>query len=124
LGKTNAMKKYLALAILFLCLSCDDQDDNFPCSGPSVAGLQVLVRNDITDEILTAGVTVVAADQQFEETLVLANDYFLGAYDRQANFILTVTKAGYQTYTSGNIAVYKPGCHSVTTQVTVDLVPE
>ncbi len=120
------MKKYLVLlSVFFLLSSCsEDKDDNFPCTGPPVAGIKVLVKDAVTSDVLTDGVTVVATDGDFSETLVQSGNYFIGVYDRQSNYTVTVTKTGYQNYVSGPVSVFKPGCHALVTDVAVNLQPE
>jgi hypothetical protein len=118
--------KYIALLFLFVAISScsDDKDDNAPCTGPGVAGLRILVKDAVTNASITSDVTVVATDGDFEEVLTLSAPYFIGVYDRQANYTVTVTKAGYQTYTEDAISVFVPGCHAVVTDHTVLLQPE
>ncbi|CAM3473553.1 hypothetical protein FLLO111716_12970 [Flavobacterium longum] len=117
--------KYLALFSLFLLLSCgDDVDDQAPCDGPEVAGLKVIVTDAITSNVLTDGVSVQVQEGAFTGNLTAVDGYFLGLYDQQGSYTLTVSKAGYQTYTEDNVAVFKPGCHSLTTNRAVALQPE
>jgi hypothetical protein len=121
--------KYLARLSLFLLvcatsLSCgDDNDDNAPCTGPEVAGLDVLVTDAVTSEVLTFGVTVNATEGGFSTDLPESGGHFIGLYDQEGAYTLTVTKSGYQTYVENNVAVFKPGCHSITTTRSVALQP-
>jgi len=116
--------KYLALLSVFLLLSCaDDKDDNAPCSGPEVAGIDVFVRDAVTNDVLTNGVTVNVSAGAFSADLTESDSHFLGLYDQQGSYTLTVSKAGYQTYTEEQVGVFKPGCHSITTARTVNLQP-
>lgn len=117
--------KYLAILSLFVLFSCgDDADDNAPCTGPEVAGLDVVVTDAVTTNVLTDGVTVNVVEGSFETNLTAVDGHFLGLYDQQGSYTLTVSKAGYQTYTEDNVAVFKPGCHSLTTNRAVALQPE
>jgi hypothetical protein len=116
--------RYLALIVLFVCISsCEDNDDNFPCGGLPVAGLHVTVKDAVTAAVITDAV-VVATDGDFDETLVLSENAYWGAYDRAANYALAVTKPGYITYTESMIAVNANECHAITTNMTVELQPE
>ena len=118
------MKKLLFLPIvLLLLLSCDDRDDNFPCTGPEVIGLDVVVKDAITSEVLTFGVVVTVAEGGFQGELVESDGHFIGLYDQEGSYQLTVTKSGYQTYIEDNVNVFKPGCHSLTTTRIVNLQP-
>ena len=117
--------KYLALFSLFFLLSCgDDVDDQAPCDGPEVAGLKVIVTDAVNSNALTAGVSVQVQEGAFTGNLTESEGYFVGLYDQQGSYTLTVSKAGYQTYTEENVAVFKPGCHSLTTNRAVALQPE
>jgi hypothetical protein len=118
--------KYITMLFLFVALSScsDDKDDNAPCTGSPVAGLRVLVKDAVTSAQITSDVSVVATDGDFEEVLTLSAPYFIGVYDRQANYTVTVTKTGYQTYSEDAISVFVPGCHAVVTDHIVLLQPE
>ncbi len=116
--------KYLALFSLFFLLSCgDDLDDNTPCSGAEVAGIDVVVTDAVTDEVLTFGVVVNVTEGAFSSDLPQNEGHFIGLYDQEGTFTLTVTKSGYQTFTEEGVLVLKPGCHSLTTTRNVALTP-
>lgn len=116
------MKYFCLFALLFL-FSCDDKDDNVPCSGPEVIGLDVVVKDAVTAEVLTFGVVVEVTEGSFTAELTESGGHFIGLYDQEGVYELTVTKSGYQTYTESSVYVVKPGCHSVTTNRTVNLQP-
>jgi hypothetical protein len=116
--------RYLALLSLFLLFSCgDDLDDNAPCTGPEVAGLDVVVTDNLTGEPLISGVTVNVSAGGFSTDLIETDGHFIGMYDQEGGYTLTVTKSGYQTYTEDNVPIFKPGCHSLTTNRAVALQP-
>lgn len=123
LNKVNTMK-YLAFFCLFLCLACDDADDNNPCTDEIVPGLHVEVKDATTSAVLTDGVEVTVSDGEYEETLNLVGEAFEGADERSANYIITVTKAGYIPFSSSTVAVPQNSCHVITIPVTVQLQPE
>lgn len=121
---SKSMSRYFCLIALLFLFSCDDNDDNIPCSGPEVNGLDVVVKDAVTSEILTFGVVVEATEGSFTTELIESGGHFTGLPDQEGIFGLTVTKSGYQTYTENNVFVVKPGCHSVTTNRIVNLQPE
>jgi hypothetical protein len=47
---------------------------------------------------------------------------FSGAWERSGNYIITVSKPGYQTYTSSVITVTSDVCHVIPQQIEVVLV--
>jgi hypothetical protein len=73
--------------------------------------------------VLVDGVTASVSAGAFNADLVESDGHFLGLYDQQGSYTLTVSKAGYQTYTENQVGVYRPGCHSITTARTVNLQP-
>lgn len=118
------MKKYLCLFAFLSLLSCDDRDDNVPCSGAEVNGLDVVVKDAVTSEILIFGVVVEVTEGSFTTELIESDGHFVGLPDQEGVYEITVTKSGYQTHTENSVYVVKPGCHSVTTNLTVNLQPE
>lgn len=113
----------------FLLLSCsgDDDNDEVICTEEARAGLMVTVKDAVSGANLTQGVTVTAADGNYTEELVNMPEFsveFIGAYERAGNYILTVTKEGYTTYTSPVIEVGEDICHVIGESVIVQLQPE
>jgi hypothetical protein len=71
------------------------------------------------------GVTVVATDGDYSETLLVqdtTNQVFIGAFERQGNYIVTVSKEGYQTYTSEMTIITRDECHVIPELINVNLV--
>lgn len=120
--------------ILLLCFmpflmanQCNDDDDNqINCTQEARAGLNVTVEDAVTHLVLTEDVVVVATDGAYSEMLELipGSDVFSGAWERQGTYVLTVTKSGYQTYTSETITVGVDVCHVIPQSVTVQLLME
>lgn len=122
------MKKIL-LFLSIIAVSCSSNDnDNNPtnCTEEFVYGLNVNVKDAATNATLQEGVLVVAVDGSYSETLELVESIptFIGAGERPGNYVITVSKAGYQTFTSPVIAVDANECHVLTETVTVALQPE
>ena len=125
--------RYLALRSLFILfcfassltfVSCgEDFDDDAPCTGAEVVGLDVVVTDAVSGDVLTTGVTVHVVEGAFEADLAESGGHFIGLYDQQGSYTLTVSKSGYNTYTEDAVAVFKPGCHSLTTNRAVALQP-
>lgn len=122
------MKKIL-LFLSIIAVSCNSNDDsNNPtnCTEEFVYGLHVNVKDAVTDAVLQEGVSVQAVDGSYAETLetVESIPVFLGAGERIGNYIVTVSKAGYQTFTSPVVAVTADECHVLTQTLNVALQPE
>ncbi|HSD15471.1 MAG TPA: carboxypeptidase-like regulatory domain-containing protein [Flavobacterium sp.] len=118
----------LCLMPLLMANQCNDDDDGHQvnCTEEARAGLNVTVMDAATHTVLTEGVVVVATEGTYSETLELipGSDVFSGAWERQGNYMLTVTKSGYQTYTSETITVDADVCHVIPQSIMVHLIPE
>jgi hypothetical protein len=116
----------LAFTSFLLAMTCDDDDEVY-CTQEAKAGLNITVKNAVTNEFLTTGVTVIAQDGLYTETLEqFSNDQvavFLEACERLGTYNLTVSKEGYQTFTSEPIVVTEDVCHVIPEQLTVELQP-
>ena len=123
------MKKMM-LFMSILAISCNGIDDHngaTNCTDMFVYGLNVTVKDSLTNEILQEGVVVKAVDGIYEETLQnqeSTSAVFVGAGERAGNYVLTVSKQGYQAYTSGVITLTADECHVIPKEVAVALVVE
>ena len=121
------MKKIILLlfcAPLLLATTCDDDETIF-CTTEAVAALNVTVRLGDSTTPTSEGVTVVATDGDYSETLLVqdtTNPVFIGAFERQGNYIVTVSKEGYQTYTSEMTIITRDECHVIPELINVTLV--
>ena len=127
--KNKSMKKiYLIVACMpfLLAMTCDD-DNQVICTQEAKAGLNITVKDAVTNVILSTGVTVTAQDGMYTETLeVLDGDdsaVFIGAWERQGTYIVTVSKEGYQTFISSPIQVTADECHVIPQLLNVALQP-
>ncbi|WP_445453488.1 carboxypeptidase-like regulatory domain-containing protein [Flavobacterium sp. 25HG05S-40] len=128
--KTNRslVSKKLFLLVLFTSLlitsSCDSSDNPIFCTQEVVPGLRVAVLDAANGQPLVDNVEVRAVDESYQETLELLPglEYsFSGADERAGIYTLTITKPGYQTYTSPPIVVNRNVCHVITQSLTVNL---
>ncbi|WP_299213126.1 hypothetical protein [uncultured Aquimarina sp.] len=124
------MKK-LILILLVVSSACnlDEQDTLDPvfCTEELRPGLEITVKDaNNNDTFLISGITVVATDDNYTETLVnFANtDTFIGAFERTGTYIITVSGNGYETFTSTiPIIVDKDICHVITESREIMLQP-
>lgn len=116
----------LACTPFLLATTCDDDDDIY-CTEEAKAGLNITIKDAVTNEILSTGVTVIAQDGTYTETLELfpglEEFVFIGAWERVGNYTITVSKEGYQTYISEQIVVTADVCHVIPEQLIVELQP-
>jgi hypothetical protein len=124
------MKKLLliiAMAPLLLATQCNEDDDGIVCTEEARAGLNITIKDAITNAYLNEGVSVVATDGSYSETLESfdsAEPVFSGAYEREGNYTITVSKTGYITFTSEVVSVTSDVCHVIPQQRTILLQPE
>lgn len=122
------MKKlflFFLFTTVFFTSSCDDNDDNqIFCTDQFVYGLNVIILDASTGNPIFQDIEVKAVDGTYEEILGLVPglEYaFVGAGERAGTYIITITKAGYQTYTSVPIVLTRDECHVIPQSLTVNL---
>jgi hypothetical protein len=122
------MKKlflFFLFTTVFFISSCEDNDDNqIFCTDQFVYGLNVIVLDAVTGNPIFQDIEVKAVDGAYQELLELVPglEYaFVGAGERAGTYIVTVTKAGYQTYTSAPIVLARDECHVIPQSLTVNL---
>jgi hypothetical protein len=124
------MKKLLLIIVLtpfLLATQCDEEDNGIACTEEAKAGLNITIKDAETNLYLSEGVSVIAIDGSYSEALIsfdVVEPIFSGAYEREGNYIITVSKSGYVTYTSEIITVTSDVCHVIPQQITILLQPE
>lgn len=120
------MKKMLILVALLSILGCK-KDDGIACTQEARAGLNVTVKDAETNNYLGLGTSVIANEGDYSEALEYMEGIiptFAGAWEREGNYILTVSAEGYVSYFSEIITVTADECHIIPQQVEVLLQPE
>lgn len=120
--------KIMIFCSFLLFLSCTfNNADEIQCTEEARAGLNITVKNAVTNQVLGNGITVTAKDGNYTETLEFfdANSpVFSGAWERAGTYIVTVSGVGYITFVSGAITVAADECHVIPQQLQVVLQPE
>ncbi len=120
--------KTLFFCSILIFLSCTSNiTDEIQCTLEARAGLNITVKYAVTNQILSNGITVIAKDGIYTETLEffnVNNPVFSGAWERQGTYIVTVSGAGYLTYVSNAITLTSDECHVIPQQLQVVLQPE
>ncbi len=122
------MKKlflFFLFTTVFFISSCEDNDDQIFCTDQFVYGLNVIVLDASTGNPIFQDIEVKAVDGTYQEILELVPglEYaFVGAGERAGNYVVTITKAGYQTYTSAPIVLTRDECHVIPQSLTVNLL--
>lgn len=122
------MKKlclFLFCISLLLITSCQsNNDDPIVCTDQYVYGLTIIVLDATTGNPIFQDVEVKAVDGAYQEILQLVPglEYtFVGAGERTGTYTITVTKEGFQTYTSVPITLTSDACHVIPQSLTVHL---
>ena len=121
------MKKlflFFLFSTFLVTTSCEDTDDQIVCTTQFVYGLNVIVLDASTGNPIFQDIEVKAVDGTYQEILELVPglEYaFVGAGERAGTYVVTVTKAGYQTYTSAPIILTRDECHVIPKSLTVNL---
>ncbi len=119
------MKKLFLLGILIGFWACNNDDDQTQdpvfCTEELRAGLEITVKDAANSMFLTEGVTVIAKDNEYSETLesFTGSNTFVGAYERVGTYTIIVSKDGFATKTSDPVIVDKDRCHVITETVEV-----
>lgn len=118
----------LLLCSLIIFLSCTSNKNNdIQCTEEARAGLNITVKDAVTNQILGEGITVKASEGNYTETLEFFNannPIFSGAWEREGTYIVNVSGVGYVTYISEAILVTSDECHVIPQQLQVSLQPE
>ncbi|GEQ84982.1 hypothetical protein ULMS_04900 [Patiriisocius marinistellae] len=121
------MKKLLFICLTLVAVSCNNDDEagniNINCTEVFVNGLSVTIKDGQTDAILTDGITVMAVDGDYSETLMLINDVFVGAGERAGTYSITATGDNYMPQTINDVIVGEDECHVIPEEVTLVLSP-
>lgn len=123
------MKKFTVILAVF-AFACGDEDDyknGYPCTDEIIFGLKVSIKDAVTGEYVSEGVTVtaVSTDGIAEEldTFTSASSVFYGAAETEGTYTITVSKEGYADYTSEPVTVEADRCHVTTEEMTIAFRP-
>lgn len=122
------MRTLLLCSLFVVFSSCTStKTDEIQCTEEARAGLNITVKNAVTNQILGEGITVKAADGNYTETLEFFNannPVFSGAWERVGTYIITVSGAGYDTFVSESVTLTSDECHVIPQLLQVSLQPE
>ena len=107
-----------AVGLALLALGCNTGPDEVACTENLAYGLTVRVTDSVTGVPAGRLATVVAQEGAYQETLLFMGDLgvadsltFFGAAERAGTYQISVSKAGYQTWTRGGLEVLADVCH-------------
>lgn len=105
---------FFSVTILLELNGCSENND-IVCTAEARAGLNVYVRDSLTNQPLTKGISVTARDGSYTDTLqnISGMSGFSGAWERKGTYIITVESSGYVTYISNPVTVSADECHVI-----------
>ena len=116
------------LALVVAVVSACEFDGSYACTTEAVSAFAMEIRDSISGQGLAARSVATVADGGFSDTLALVPDadsaYRSGVYERAGTYDVTVTAAGYQTWTLQNVVVESRVCHVEPVHLLVRLQPE
>lgn len=111
------MKKFYLILLVSIFLGCSDDDDTSDpifCTEEARPGLEITILDGIAGNFLVEGVTVIAQDNNYVETLQPGDTSFFGAVERPGSYVITASKEGYFSTVSEVIIVGEDACHVIT----------
>lgn len=124
------MRAILMLICGLLVLSCTNNGNDLNpdyriCTEEVRFGLSITIKDAATGQVLKNGVSVVATDHAYVETLQTTeySDAFFGAGERSGTYTIAVSKVGYDTKTMV-VDVSRDYCHVITESRVVLLASE
>ena len=119
------LRPIVLLIIPALLAACGDGDDEQSCTALAAASLAVVVTDATTSQRI-CDATVVATDAQgtdydLDAWASTSDCSYVGPYERDGAFSITVSKTGFTTQTMQGVNVTKGACHVVQENVQVAL---
>lgn len=118
-----------SLLSLLLVACHSDSDDEINCTDDVVPGIAITVIDDVTEEVISCGATVILQDSDYEEEITdtssscNASTQLLGAYEREGFYNITVRKDGYEYWYAYDIEVSADICHVQQVSIEARLTP-
>ncbi len=108
----------LAAFVTVAVCACNDQGpaNGRICTTEARAGIQVRVRDAVTNSPAAHGSVVIAQDQAYADTLRGFFDSLTvaGVYERPGVYTVSIKKAGYRDWQQANVVVTSDECHVIT----------
>jgi hypothetical protein len=98
------------------------------CTMQAVAGLNIAVRDSVTNAPAADGARAVARNGSQEEVLeamagATPGLTLIGAWERPGTYTIEITKPGYRTWVRSGVTVAKDECHVQPVRLDARLVP-
>lgn len=117
-----------AASLLFAATACSALTSSEPvvCTDEYRYGLQVFVRDSVTNAAAASGAQLITVDQKGKRDtsgMAMGDLVLLGAGEHAGTFTVTVRKAGYHDWVRSHVVVTADRCHVNTTSLTALLQP-
>jgi len=116
----------LCFVFAFIVLNSYSCQNTINCTEEYRAGLVVTVKDSVTNAVLSSGVTVLATENNWVDTLRIFDEnypFFTGVFERKGIYVITVYKDNYKTYQSQTVTILADECHVITQNIEVFLIP-
>ena len=129
MSKKKTMKIMLAITMMCMLISCSegssDLQDPVFCTEELRPGLEITVKDIVTDSVITNGITVIAFNtDQREELKLVDNRHYEGAYEEEGSYLLEIKGEKYTSFSLETpIVVEADICHVITETREVFLTP-
>lgn len=117
------MRPFLFILLALTLTACPQKEEPISCTEVFVSGLVIKVTDAASNEIISEGITIIAEDGDYNETLVFSFDSYIGAGERAGTYIVTISGDGYVTKTLEPIEVLADECHVIPQEIDVQLMP-
>lgn len=111
----------------FVMSACGDPAGNLPivCTDQLVYGISVQVVDASSGAQRASGSTLTVRDGSYEEvvTEVIGNNTMVAAPERTGTYAVTITRAGYQTWSQFDVEVTENECHVVPVSLLAQIQP-
>jgi hypothetical protein len=123
---SGSHRRLIGLTLLVGLLAACESDDP-ACTASSEPAIMLEIRDSVSGDGLAGEALAVVVDGGFSDTLAFLPDpdsaYQAGPSERAGTYNITVTLAGYQTWTRNGVTVEDGICHVHTENVLARLVP-
>ena len=97
------------------------------CTQEARAGLNIVVKDVQTNLFLRDSLSLIAGSGSYTEALEIFPGNpptFMGAWEREGTYTISITRPRYQPMVSSPITVLKDECHVIPQSFTIALIPK
>ena len=126
-NRTSRTAAWTSAIVLATCAACRDSvTAPVACTEIAMAGIVVEVTSAATGNALGGGSVMTLRDGSYVETVdLVSGNALLGAWERPGTYEVSITRAGFRTWTRSGVRVVEEddGCHVVQVVLQAALQP-